>query len=115
MIALRHARCRARAAGPTGRLAGRRVEVDATAGALDEQLTIFAARAKSQGRIATVELWAGWSDCGDSSPSCEAAVGRHVASQRAAAPPAAPEASAARSAGHREPYGLVGFPHRARP
>lgn len=36
------------------------LEVDARAGALDEQLTIFAARAKSEGRIPAVELRASW-------------------------------------------------------
>jgi thiol-disulfide isomerase/thioredoxin len=36
------------------------IEVDAQAGPLSEQLTVIAARAKKEGRVAAVELWAGW-------------------------------------------------------
>ncbi len=36
------------------------VELDAQAGPLEDQLTAIAARAKREGRPATVELWAGW-------------------------------------------------------
>jgi thiol-disulfide isomerase/thioredoxin len=36
------------------------IEVDVQAGPLAEQLTVIAARAKKEGRVAAVELWAGW-------------------------------------------------------
>jgi len=36
------------------------IEIDVQAGPLAEQLTVIAARAKKEGRVAAVELWAGW-------------------------------------------------------